>query len=584
MKSKLTLSVLLLLTASALVVLRGSAVGDYAVDWWSSDGGGAATSTGGSYSLGGTIGQPDAGPAMTGGAFSIIGGFWGAALPPALSISGSAGIPGATLTYTGGSTTANGSGDYSITVPYNWSGAVTPSKSGYTFSPDHKDYANVTTDQPNEDYVATATTAWVGSASITSDRNVVAVGRPEIGSQVMAYDGFAAGATTMYVPMLFRDAFGEDYNAAMVVQNVDAANPASITITYRDTNGSLTCSHADSIPAQASHSYWMADECVPAGWVGGAVVTANHNIAAVGRVHTGLTEITSYNGLVSGGTLMYEPMMFRKAFDGTYNAAMYIQNTDAALAADITISYYDVNGVLTCTHPDSIPALSSHAYWSPLECMPDGWFGAAVISSNRDIVAVARPNIGTQETAYRAFIGGTTTAYVPMMYKNGPGQTPNTAMYIQNTDPVNAANVTIDYYDRNGSLTCTHADTISSLSSHAYWSVLECTPNGWTGAAVITANHNIVALGRPHFGAEIFAYNGFTAGALQQYLPMLFSNAYGGSYNSAFYVQNLDTSQTANLTIKYYDTNGNLTCTKTDSINAMAAKETWVPDVVPACP
>jgi hypothetical protein len=46
----------------------------YSIDWSTIDGGGGASS-GGSYSIGATIGQPDAG-AMSGGRFSIAGGFW----------------------------------------------------------------------------------------------------------------------------------------------------------------------------------------------------------------------------------------------------------------------------------------------------------------------------------------------------------------------------------------------------------------------------------------------------------------------------------------------------------------------------
>jgi hypothetical protein len=44
------------------------------IDWHTIDGGGG-TSTGGVYSVGGTIGQPDAG-AMSGGAYTLQGGFW----------------------------------------------------------------------------------------------------------------------------------------------------------------------------------------------------------------------------------------------------------------------------------------------------------------------------------------------------------------------------------------------------------------------------------------------------------------------------------------------------------------------------
>ena len=47
----------------------------FTIDWFTIDGGGG-TSTGGTYSVTGTIGQPDAGR-MSGGAYSLEGGFWG---------------------------------------------------------------------------------------------------------------------------------------------------------------------------------------------------------------------------------------------------------------------------------------------------------------------------------------------------------------------------------------------------------------------------------------------------------------------------------------------------------------------------
>ena len=47
---------------------------NYSVDWFTIDGGGG-TSTGGAYSVSGTIGQPDAGQ-MSGGPYALAGGFW----------------------------------------------------------------------------------------------------------------------------------------------------------------------------------------------------------------------------------------------------------------------------------------------------------------------------------------------------------------------------------------------------------------------------------------------------------------------------------------------------------------------------
>ncbi len=65
---------------SALVVgiiaVAGGAYGEPEIAWYSIDAG-AAVSTGGTLELRGVIGQPDAGPALTGGIVELTGGFLG---------------------------------------------------------------------------------------------------------------------------------------------------------------------------------------------------------------------------------------------------------------------------------------------------------------------------------------------------------------------------------------------------------------------------------------------------------------------------------------------------------------------------
>ena len=71
----LTLTVLAaatLLTAAA----RAQSGGGYDLSWWTIDGAGITFAAGGAFDLGGTAGQPDASSALTGGAFSLTGGFW----------------------------------------------------------------------------------------------------------------------------------------------------------------------------------------------------------------------------------------------------------------------------------------------------------------------------------------------------------------------------------------------------------------------------------------------------------------------------------------------------------------------------
>jgi len=77
------IGVIVLLMGMVLVPLALAATG-FDLSWWSVDGGGE--STGGSYALRGSVGQPDAG-SLAGGSYTLEGGFWGggASAPPPTS-------------------------------------------------------------------------------------------------------------------------------------------------------------------------------------------------------------------------------------------------------------------------------------------------------------------------------------------------------------------------------------------------------------------------------------------------------------------------------------------------------------------
>ena len=91
MKSFLLIGVLLAVTAAHAQ--------QYSINWYKISGGGG-TSTGGpmigtNYSVSGTIGQPDASSAMSGGNYSVTGGFW------SLFAVQTPGAPLLTITYSG---------------------------------------------------------------------------------------------------------------------------------------------------------------------------------------------------------------------------------------------------------------------------------------------------------------------------------------------------------------------------------------------------------------------------------------------------------------------------------------------------
>jgi hypothetical protein len=89
--------------------------------------------------------------------------------PITYTISGTAGVAGVTLSYTDGTAktaTSGAGGSYSFTVSYNWSGTVTPTKAGYTFSPVSRPYSNVLEDKTNQDYTPTAVYTISGTVTI----------------------------------------------------------------------------------------------------------------------------------------------------------------------------------------------------------------------------------------------------------------------------------------------------------------------------------------------------------------------------------------------------------------------------------
>ena len=68
-----------ILLAATLVLTGAAALAQYSVNWFKIAGGGG-TSSGGNYTLSGTIGQADAGGTLKGGTFALAGGFLAAAL------------------------------------------------------------------------------------------------------------------------------------------------------------------------------------------------------------------------------------------------------------------------------------------------------------------------------------------------------------------------------------------------------------------------------------------------------------------------------------------------------------------------
>ena len=102
----------------------------YTVDWYKIAGGGG-TSTGATYQVTGTIGQPDASGAMSGGPYSVTGGFWSL-----INVVQTAGLPNLVISHSGNSVTVSwpNTGSYTLHQNSNLANGSGWTTSGYSIT------------------------------------------------------------------------------------------------------------------------------------------------------------------------------------------------------------------------------------------------------------------------------------------------------------------------------------------------------------------------------------------------------------------------------------------------------------------
>jgi hypothetical protein len=129
----------------ALLVPALSHAQTYSVAWYKVAGGGG-TSTNAPYSLSGTIGQQDASSAMTGGNYSVTGGFWSM-----ISVVQTPGVPNLTITFVGPNSVVvswPNTGSYTLQQNSNLAVAAGWATSGYPVTTNNPSGTNSITITP----------------------------------------------------------------------------------------------------------------------------------------------------------------------------------------------------------------------------------------------------------------------------------------------------------------------------------------------------------------------------------------------------------------------------------------------------
>lgn len=253
---------------------------------------------------------------------------------------------------------------------------------------------------------------WWGAVVVSSSKNLVGVATVHWKECSGAYNGFASGDTTVYIPSIYRrqrdGAWKQSSN--ITVQNLSDSNPATVRLYfYGESGGPAILDFEDTIPANSSHAYnTKAGDNVPATtfeplgtWhIGPVVIDSDQPIVAVAltkwwdEVFAGI-----YNSQTRGATELFVPDVARTKSGGGWdrNTAMVVQNLSPSDDATVHLYFYHRDGSLKLDFEDTIPASSCHEYntraggsvprstFSPLGT---DFLGSVYITSSQPVIGI----------------------------------------------------------------------------------------------------------------------------------------------------------------------------------------------------
>ena len=329
-------------------------------------------------------------------------------------------------------------------------------------------------------------TTFDGSVVITSDQPIAAIANQTSYSQepnlAASYNGVegTATATTMMAPIIFKNYGGGNWTTRLAVQNAGSAI-THVTVTYHGAGGTWT-EEAD-IPLGARHTFDQAFSPIPDGFVGSAVVTSDGQpLAVVVNEISPSGMALSYTGFSAGATNITAPLLFKNYND--WNTGLQVQNMGTA-TANVEVTYYWAGG--TCTENATIEPGASHTFYQPANtCLPDGFVGSAVVTSDQPVVAIVNEVNYARGTgmSYNTLSGGTTTVNAPLLFKNFNNW--NTGLQVQNVGTA-ATHATVTYYGAGG--TWTEEADIEPGASHTFYQPANPSlPDGFVGSAVVESD------------------------------------------------------------------------------------------------
>ena len=257
--------------------------------------------------------------------------------------------------------------------------------------------------------------SWRGAVVVSSSKNLVGVATVHWSKYSGAYNGFASGDSTIFLPSVYRRQRNNRWkvHSNIIVQNLSNSQAARVRLRfYSHSGGPAILDFTDTIPANSSHTYSTKGggrvpatkfECLGTSHAGPVIITSDSDgppIVAVavthwwGKVFTGI-----YNSQATGSTELFVPDVARTKNGNQWDryTALVVQNPDPSNAATVRLRFYDRDGTLKFKFKAIIPASSSHEYntrvggnvtMRKIRHLGNDFLGSAYIKSNRPVIGI----------------------------------------------------------------------------------------------------------------------------------------------------------------------------------------------------
>jgi hypothetical protein len=304
------------------------------------------------------------------------------------------------------------------------------------------------------------------------------------GSDRMAAEAVAAGATRLYAPLVAHTYRG--LSTGLQVQNVGSA-PTVATATYISSSGE-TWSQSASIPPMASATlYTPSAPGLPSDFVGSAVIESDGQpLAAVVNAIRNDGIAMSYVALPGGSPVATAPLLYRNR--GGWVSGLQVQNLSSA-PANVVATYQPTTGTGGPWEERATLGfgIATSFYLPAVPDMPDDVVVAGVVRAleGQSLLALAQ-NLHAQRRVGSAVIAPPSagaTLHAPLVSNDAEGW--RSGVQLQNAGAAPAP-VTLTFYDQQGATVVEVDDTVPPGGSRTYYlPALLGLPVGYTGSLTI---------------------------------------------------------------------------------------------------